>query len=216
MKLTKEYFLTDDVVGFARDLLGKLLFTNVDGQLSGGIICEVEAYKGTTDRASHAYGGRRTRRNEMMYHEGGVAYVYLCYGMHHLLNFVTNIDGIPDAVLIRGIMPTHGEELMLQRTGKWKITPDIGIGPGKVSKLLGLTVADNGISLCGDKLWIEDRGVVVPAPCYPIGSWRGIYDPHGDAHALRHRHARVSPCIINSKGFTSLKIFRNTKYYYNI
>ena len=169
MKLTKEYFLTDDVVGFAHDLLGKHLFTNVDGQLSGGIICEVEAYKG-----------------EMMYHEGGVAYVYLCYGMHHLLNFVTNIDGIPDAVLIRGIMPTHGEELMLQRTGKRKITPDIGIGPGKVSKLLGLTVADNGISLCGDKLWIEDRGVVVPEDCIEITPRIGV-DYAGEDALLPYR-----------------------------
>jgi DNA-3-methyladenine glycosylase len=162
MKLTKDYFMTDDVLGIARDLLGKYLFTKVDGQLTGGVICEVEAYMGIGDRASHAYGGRRTRRNEMMYHEGGVAYVYLCYGMHHLLNFVTNVDGVPDAVLIRGIMPTHGEELMLQRTGKRKITPDIGIGPGKVSKLLGLTVADNGHSLCSDTLWIEDRGLIIP------------------------------------------------------
>jgi len=150
------------VLAIARDLIGKSLFTKVAGQLTGGIICEVEAYKGTNDRASHAFGGRRTKRNDMMYREGGVAYVYLCYGMHHLLNFVTNADGIPDAVLIRGILPTHGEELMLQRTGKRKITRDIGIGPGKVSKLLGITVADNGLSLCGDQLWIEDRGLLVP------------------------------------------------------
>ena len=162
MKLAKDYFLTDDVVAVARDLIGKSLFTMVDGQLAGGVICETEAYKGTADRASHAFGGRRTKRNEMMYHEGGVAYVYLCYGMHHLLNFVTNSADIPDAVLIRGILPTHGEELMLHRTGKRKLTRDIGIGPGKVSKLLGITVADNGISLCGDRLWIEDRGLLVP------------------------------------------------------
>ena len=162
MKLTKDYFLTDDVVAVARDLIGKSLFTMVDGQLAGGVICETEAYKGTADRASHAFGGRRTKRNEMMYREGGVAYVYLCYGMHHLLNFVTNAADIPDAVLIRGIVPTHGTEPMLRRTGKRKVTPDIGIGPGKVSKLLGLTVADNGLSLCCDRLWIEDRGTLVP------------------------------------------------------
>jgi len=162
MKLAKEYFLQDDVVAVARDLIGKSLFTLVDGQLTGGVICETEAYRGTTDRASHAFGGRRTKRNEMMYQEGGVAYVYLCYGMHHLLNFVTNVADIPDAVLIRGIIPTHGEELMLRRTGKRKIDPNIGIGPGKVSKLLGITVADNGISLCGDHLWIEDRGLQIP------------------------------------------------------
>ena len=186
MKLTKDYFLTDDVLAIARDLLGKHLFTNVGGQLTGGLICEVEAYIGTSDRASHAYGGRRTRRNEMMYHEGGVAYVYLCYGMHHLLNFVTNTDGIPDAILIRGIIPTHGEELMLQRTGKRKVTHDIGIGPGKVSKLLGLTVADNGLSLCGDTLWIEDRKLVVPPKCIKVTSRIGV-DYAGEDALLPYR-----------------------------
>ena len=160
-RLQKSYFLGHDVLAIARDLLGKYLFTMKDGQLAGGIISEVEAYKGMTDKASHAYGGRRTRRNEMMYHEGGVAYMYLCYGMHHMLNFVTNEEDVPDAVLIRGIIPTHGEELMLRRTGKNRMSRDIGSGPGKVSKLLGLTVADNGCPLTGDTVWIEDRGLLI-------------------------------------------------------
>lgn len=161
-RLQKSYFLGHDVLAIARDLLGKYLFTMKDGQLAGGIISEVEAYKGTTDKASHAYGGRRTRRNEMMYHEGGVVYMYLCYGMHHMLNIVTNEEDIPDAVLIRGIIPTHGEELMLRRTGKSRMSCDIGSGPGKVSKLLGLTVADNGCPLTGDTVWVEDRGLQIP------------------------------------------------------
>jgi len=161
-RLQKSYFLGHDVLAIARDLLGKYLFTLKDGQLAGGIISEVEAYKGTADKASHAYGGRRTRRNEMMYHEGGVVYMYLCYGMHHMLNFVTNEEDVPDAVLIRGIIPTHGEELMLRRTGKSRMSRDIGSGPGKVSKLLGLTVADNGCPLTGDTVWIEDRGLMIP------------------------------------------------------
>lgn len=161
-RLQKSYFLGDDVLAIARDLLGKYLFTMRDGQLAGGIISEVEAYNGIADKASHAYGGRRTRRNEMMYHEGGVAYMYLCYGMHNMLNFVTNEEDVPDAVLIRGIIPTHGEELMLRRTGKNRMSRDIGSGPGKVSKLLGLTVADNGCPLTGDTVWIEDRGLLIP------------------------------------------------------
>ena len=161
-RLQKSYFLGHDVLAIARDLLGKYLFTMKDGQLAGGIISEVEAYKGTADKASHAYGGRRTRRNEMMYHEGGVVYMYLCYGMHHMLNIVTNEEDIPDAVLIRGIIPTHGEELMLRRTGKSRMSRDIGSGPGKVSKLLGLTVADNGCPLTGDTVWVEDRGLQIP------------------------------------------------------
>lgn len=161
-RLQKSYFLGHDVLAIARDLLGKYLFTLKDGQLAGGIISEVEVYKGMADKASHAYGGRRTRRNEMMYHEGGVVYMYLCYGMHHMLNFVTNEENVPDAVLIRGIIPTHGEELMLRRTGKNRMARDIGSGPGKVSKLLGLTVADNGCPLTGDTVWIEDRGLLIP------------------------------------------------------
>ncbi len=160
-RLQKSYFLGHDVLAIARDLLGKYLFTMKDGQLAGGIISEVEAYKGMADRASHAYGGRRTRRNEMMYHGGGVVYMYLCYGMHHMLNIVTNEEDIPDAVLIRGIIPTHGEELMLRRTGKSRMSCDIGSGPGKVSKLLGLTVTDNGCPLTGDTVWIEDRGLQI-------------------------------------------------------
>ena len=162
MRIEPSFFLQSDVLTVARNLLGKHVFTLKEGQLTGGIIVEVEAYKGIADKASHAYGGRRTRRNEMMYHEGGVIYMYLCYGIHSMLNIVTNVEDVPDAILIRGIVPTHGEELMLRRTGKTRMTSGIGIGPGKVSKLLGLTVADNGLSLQSDAVWIEDRGVLVP------------------------------------------------------
>lgn len=153
------YFLNPDVLFLARDLLGKYIFTQIDGQIAGGIITETEAYRGTDDRASHAFGGRRTKRNEMMYAQGGVAYVYLCYGMHHMLNFVTNERDIPDAVLIRSILPTHGEELMLKRTGKSQCRPEITQGPGKVCKALGITMLQNGIPLFSNQLWIEDRGL---------------------------------------------------------
>ena len=124
-RLQKSYFLQHDVLSISRDLIGKYLFSIREGQIAGGIISEVEAYKGVNDRASHAYGGRRTKRNEMMYHEGGVVYMYLCYGMHAMLNFVTNEADTPDAILVRGIIPTHGEELMLRRTGKSHVTPDL-------------------------------------------------------------------------------------------
>ena len=157
-----EYFLNPDVLFLAKDLLGKYVFTQIDGQIAGGIITETEAYRGTTDRASHAFGGRRTKRNEMMYAQGGVAYVYLCYGMHNMLNFVTNKQDIPDAILIRSILPTHGEELMLKRTGKPQCKPDITQGPGKVCKALGITLLQNGVSLDSDQLWVEDRGLHYP------------------------------------------------------
>lgn len=169
-----QYFLNDDVVALARNLLGKYVFTQVDGQIAGGYITETEAYKGFNDRASHAFGGRRTKRNEMMYAEGGRAYVYLCYGMHSMLNFVTNKEGIPDAVLIRGIMPTHGEELMLQRTGKRQCSATITDGPGKVCKALGISTKLNGTPLNSDILWVEDRGLTIPSDKIQCGPRIGV------------------------------------------
>ena len=157
-----DYFLNDDVVFLAKDLLGKYVFTQIGGQIAGGVITETEAYKAMIDRASHAFGGRRTKRNEMMYARGGVAYVYLCYGMHRMLNFVTNGKDIADAVLIRAILPTHGEELMLLRTGKPRCVPEVTCGPGKVCKALGITIEQNGTPLNSNTLWVEDRGVLVP------------------------------------------------------
>ena len=159
MKIPQDYYLHCDVVFLAKDLIGKYLFTKIDGQLCGGIITETEAYKGVEDRACHAFGGRRTPRNEMMYAQGGVAYIYLCYGIHPLLNVVTNQKEVPDAILIRAIHATHGEELMLKRTGKPQMKPAVTNGPGKVTKALGITITDNGESLQNKRIWIEERGL---------------------------------------------------------
>src|ERR1043166_9259202 len=108
MKLGKEFYIRNNVVQISKKLLGKYLFTKRFGVITGGMIIETEAYAGITDRASHAYGNRRTARTEIMYGEGGIAYVYLCYGIHSLFNVVTNLEGIPHAVLIRAIEPTDG------------------------------------------------------------------------------------------------------------
>lgn len=188
MKLENSYFVGNNVVLIARNLLGKYAFTFKDGQLSGGIISEVEAYNGIQDKASHAFGGRRTQRNEMMYHTGGVIYMYLCYGIHSMLNFVTNVEGVPDAVLIRGIIPTHGEELMLRRTGKTQMNINLGSGPGKVSKILGLSVADNGLSLMSDTIWVEDRGLLIPDRQVEISPRIGVDYAGADA-CLPYRFA---------------------------
>jgi DNA-3-methyladenine glycosylase len=158
MILSQFYYLNPDVVFLAKDLIGKYLFTKIDGQLCGGIITETEAYQGITDSACHAFGGRRTPRNEMMYAAGGVAYVYLCYGVHPLLNVVTNQKEVPDAVLIRAIHATHGEELMLKRTGKPQMKPQVTDGPGRVTKALGITMVNNGEPLQNKCIWIEERG----------------------------------------------------------
>ena len=160
MKLKRSFYTRQDVVQVARDLIGKYVFTNFNEKITGGIIIETEAYEGITDRASHAYGGRRTARTEVMYADGGVAYVYLCYGMHSLFNIVTNIQGVPHAVLIRGIYPSVGKEMMKMRTQKPELVRGSGIGPGKVSKLLGIHYSHTGIDLLGDNIWLEDRGFV--------------------------------------------------------
>jgi len=159
MKLQRSFYTRQDVVQIAKDLIGKYIFTHFNGEITGGIIIETEAYEGITDRASHAYGGRRTARTEVMYADGGVAYVYLCYGMHSLFNIVTNIQGVPHAVLIRGIYPSVGKEMMKMRTQKPELVRGSGIGPGKVSKLLGIHYSHTGIDLLGDNIWLEDRGV---------------------------------------------------------
>jgi len=186
MLLPLTYYQSSDVVALARDLLGKYLFTNINGQLSGGIITEAEAYKGVGDKASHSYGGRRTARNEMMYHAGGVAYVYFCYGMHNMFNVVTNIDNEPEAVLIRAIYPTHGEELMLQRLHKSRMTPALTNGPGKLTKALGITRELNGFSLLSEKIWIEDRGLHIPDNQVQITPRIGV-DYAGDDALLPYR-----------------------------
>ncbi len=162
MVLPRSFYTRPDVVAIARELLGKVLVTRIGGVVTSGVICETEAYAGVTDRASHAFGGRRTQRTEVMYAEGGTAYVYLCYGIHSLFNVVTNARDIPDAVLIRGIRPVDGEKEMRARTGKDRIAPKAGTGPGNVARLLGIHYSHTGLDLVdpareGPAIWIEEN-----------------------------------------------------------
>src|SRR5688572_1316061 len=119
-RLDHSFYNRQDVARIAKDLLGKILVTRFDGVVTSGRIVETEAYNGAVDKASHAYGNRRTARTEVMYGRPGTAYVYLCYGIHHLFNVVTNRKDIPHAILIRAIEPLAGIETMLLRTGKIK------------------------------------------------------------------------------------------------
>lgn len=159
MKLPHSFYTGTDVVAISKRLLGKYLFTCIDGLLSGGYIVETEAYNGSIDKASHAYGNRRTNRTEIMFREGGIAYIYLCYGIHEMLNVVTSTEGHAQAILIRAIEPTEGIETILWRRGMEKVKPNITAGPGSVAKALGIDRKLNGISLQSDELWIEDRGL---------------------------------------------------------
>lgn len=157
-KIRKEFYLQADVALIARMLLGKIVVTNFNHQYTAARIVETEAYAGITDRASHAYKGRRTERTEVMFQDGGIAYVYLCYGIHHMFNIVTNKTNKPDAVLVRGVQPIEGTNWMLQRCNKTKAEPSIGRGPGNAGKALGIFTHHTGLSLAGDDFFIADDG----------------------------------------------------------
>jgi DNA-3-methyladenine glycosylase len=157
-KLDDSFYNRNDVVKIAKELLGKILVTKFDGQLTSGRIVETEAYRGKVDKASHAYGGRRTKRTEIMYGEPGKAYVYLCYGIHHLFNVVTNKKNVPHAILIRAVEPLDGIDIMLERTRKIKLDFSLTRGPGNVSKALGLLSHHTGKNLLNDEVFIADDG----------------------------------------------------------
>lgn len=188
MKLRRTFYAGDDVVAIARELLGKTLCSSVDGAICRVSIAETEAYAGITDRASHAYGGRRTKRTEPMFAAGGCAYVYLCYGIHHLFNVVTGPPGTPHAVLIRAAKPLEGIETMLARRGKRCASRALLNGPGTVAQGLGITTALSGISLTGSTIWIEDSGTAVDAQAIQDGPRIGVdYAAEDAARPYRFR-----------------------------
>lgn len=157
MKLPLSYYSNQDVLFLAKDLLGKVIFTEIDGNITAGIIVETEAYFGIQDKASHAYGGRRTDRTETLYNHGGISYVYLCYGIHHLLNVVTSVENDPHAVLIRAIEPLIGKEIMESRRNMPASKAAISSGPGSTAKALGIDRTFNQKDLSGSEIWIENH-----------------------------------------------------------
>ena len=159
MKLPRSFYQQDDAVLIARDLLGKTLYTNINGERTGGIIIETEAYNGPDDRGSHAYNNKRTPRNEMMYNAGGLVYMYICYGIHDMLNIVTGSSGSSHAVLIRAIEPINGIEIMEERRNVYNQPVRLCQGPGALGKAFGLNKTHNGFDLQGSIIWIEDTGI---------------------------------------------------------
>ena len=159
-KLPKTFYTREDVVQIARELLGKYLVTEFDGQRTAGKIVETEAYRGPDDKACHAWMNRRTHRTGIMFAEGGHAYVYLCYGIHHLFNIVTGKKDMPHAILVRAIEPTDNVELMLERRNLAKLAPRLTAGPGSLTQALGIRTQHTGLSLVatGSPIWLEDRG----------------------------------------------------------
>lgn len=169
--LQANYYRQDDVVSLAADFLGKVIETRVNGHLVSGVITETEAYRSFDDKACHAHMGRFTERTKVMYEPGGVAYVYLCYGIHHLFNIITNKEGVPDAVLVRAIEPLEGVEVMLDRRNKKTMDHMLTSGPGNVSQALGISKVHNTSSLItGDiKIYDSDLKVSNVVACPRVG-----------------------------------------------
>jgi DNA-3-methyladenine glycosylase len=179
LKLTPDFYARDDVVEISRDLIGKVLCTRIRGVLTSAVITETEAYAGVGDRASHAYGGRRTKRTEPMFGPAGTAYVYLCYGIHHLFNVVTGDVDTPHAVLIRAGQPVAGEPLMRRRRSRFAGDRNLLAGPGSLAQALGIRTRHSGVSLLDEVIWLEDRGLPIQAGAITVGPRVGV-DYAGD------------------------------------
>lgn len=186
-KLPAEFYDRPAVVTIAKELIGKIMVTKFDNNvLTSGRIVETEAYIGLTDRASHSFGGRRTARNEYMYAAPGTAYVYICYGMHHLFNVVTNKKDIPDAVLIRALEPVKGIDLMMKRTGKKIFDNTLTKGPGNAAKALGISKNHSGLSLVKNEIFIADDGYEVNKKIMGVSRRVGV-ESSGEAALLPYR-----------------------------
>ena len=161
-KLRIEFYNRENAVLIARQLIGKIITTNINGIITSGRIVETEAYMGITDKASHAFGGRRTPRNDHIYGAPATSYVYICYGIHHLFNVVTNSKDVPHAILIRAIEPIQGIDDMLIRTGKQKLDNTLTRGPGNVAKALGINKLHSGYNLLSELIFISEDDFMFP------------------------------------------------------
>lgn len=161
MKLSRDFYERPNVIAIGHDLIGKTLVTRIDGHYTAARITELEVYSGRDDKACHANDGLRTKRTEAMYWQGGTAYVYLCYGIHHLFNVVTNREGLADAILIRAVEPLEGLDIMQARRKKLKLDKTLSSGPGTLSAALGINTKKHyGLDLLEDTIWVEDAPAV--------------------------------------------------------
>lgn len=172
--LDSSFFESEDVVGIARNMLGMKLHSKVDGRLVSSIITETEAYQGVTDKASHAYGGKRTARTETMFGDPGIWYVYLCYGIHSMLNVVTGPKDTPHAVLVRAVQIVDGSEIVRERRGVKFPKSALTNGPGKVCQALAINHRQhNGLTINDSQIWVS-KGIEVPDHQVEIGPRIGI------------------------------------------
>ena len=160
MKLTEAFYTREDTVEMARELIGKFVYTDINGQKTGGMIVETEAYMGVTDSSCHSFNNRKSVKNASMFNNGGVAYMYICYGIHDMFNIVTGSEGDSQVILIRAIEPTIGVDAMKERRGDIPLNR-LAKGPGSLAKALGLNRSFDNASLLDNTLWIEDQGIVI-------------------------------------------------------
>ncbi len=175
-RLPVSYYQSADVTYLAKDLLGKYLCTNIDGLYCSGKIIETEAYRAPDDRACHAYDNRRTSRTEVMFSKGGVTYIYLCYGIHHLMNVVTGPKDHAHAILIRALEPADGTDVMALRRNMDPNDIRLTKGPGALSVAMGLKTHLTGTSLYDpvSPVWIEDRNVTLSSTDICSGKRIGV------------------------------------------
>ena len=199
MKIHKEFYLDENVERIAQNLLGKFLVTKFNGQLTSGKIVETEAYAGVTDKASHAYGGRRTKRTEIMYWPAGTVYVYFIYGIYSLFNIVTNKKDIPHAILIRAIEPVDGIETMLRRRKIDRPKYNLSSGPGLLTQALAISTKHTGQSILDGPIWIEDRGINLTANEIIARPRVGVAYAEEDALLLRRFSIKDNPWASKAK-----------------
>lgn len=194
-KLDESFYDRPDVLKISQELLGKILVTCFDGKRTSGRIVETEAYAGIGDRACHAFGGKRTARMEAVYGSPGTIYIYICYGMHHLFNIVTNKKYIPHVILIRALEPLEGIDVMLDRTGKEQADYSLARGPGNVSRALGMTKAHSGGNLLSGEIYIADDGWKYKKEQILITKRIGVESAREDAERLYRFIVKGNPYV---------------------
>lgn len=197
--LRPEFFRRTDVVQVARDLLGKVLVTHTAEGLTAGMIVETEAYA-AFDKACHAHAGKRTARTEPMFGDGGTAYVYLCYGIHHLFNIATNAAGTGEAVLIRALEPLEGLDLMLKRRGMHAPKYNLTAGPGALAVAMGIDRQFSGVPVFGPSLWLEDRGLSLFEEEIAVGTRIGVAYAEEDAYRPYRFWIKGNKWVSRAKG----------------
>lgn len=196
--LDENFFNRKDVNLIAKQLLGKIISTNIEGEVTSIRVVETEAYVHMVDKASHAFNGKRTMKNEHMYGKPGTSYIYLCYGIHNMLNIVTNKENIADAILIRAGEPLTGIDLMLKRTGKIKLDFSLTKGPGNLGKALGVSKIHSGKKLNENEIYVYEDNFKIDENLIGISNRIGVNYAGNDA-LLKYRYFIKNNPYVSSK-----------------